>query len=125
VFVNTGEVAGRFLKQFDRADFHQHDTVRSRMEPIDFSGRIVLLCGTRTKISYVFEPKKREVYGMSDFSLKQKIKTYFVTGLLVVVPIGLTLGVVQTVIGWIDGLLYRVLPALPREKSSEQLKRRC
>jgi uncharacterized membrane protein len=47
---------------------------------------------------------------MSDFSLKQKIKTYFVTGLLVVIPIGLTLGVVQTVIGWVDRLLYRVLP---------------
>jgi hypothetical protein len=83
------------------------------------------LCGTRTKISYVFKSKKREVYGMSDFSLKQKIKIYFVTGLLEVVPIGLTLGVVQTVIGWVDGLLYRVLPASPRKKSSEKLKRRC
>jgi uncharacterized membrane protein len=47
---------------------------------------------------------------MSDNLLRQKIKTYFVAGLLVVVPIGLTLGVVQTVVGWMDSLLFRVVP---------------
>jgi uncharacterized membrane protein len=47
---------------------------------------------------------------MSDQSIKQRIKTYFVAGLLVVVPIGLTIRVVQTVIGWMDSLLFRALP---------------
>lgn len=42
--------------------------------------------------------------------IKQKIKTNFMAGLLVVVPIGLTVGVVQTVVGWIDSLLFRALP---------------
>ena len=42
--------------------------------------------------------------------LKQKLKTYFATGLLVVGPIGLTVVVVQGVISWMDTLLYQVLP---------------
>jgi uncharacterized membrane protein len=42
--------------------------------------------------------------------LKQKLKTYFATGLLVVGPIGLTVVVVRSVINWMDTLLYQVLP---------------
>jgi len=42
--------------------------------------------------------------------LKQKLKTYFATGLLVVGPIGLTVVVVRGVINWMDTLFYQVLP---------------
>ena len=42
--------------------------------------------------------------------LKQKLKTYFATGLLVVGPIGLTVVVVRGVISWMDTLFYQVLP---------------
>ena len=42
--------------------------------------------------------------------VKNKLKTYFIAGLLVVGPIGLTVIVVQKGVGWLDGLLYSALP---------------
>ena len=42
--------------------------------------------------------------------LKKKLKTYFIAGLLVVGPMGLTIIVVQRGVGWLDGLLYNALP---------------
>jgi len=42
--------------------------------------------------------------------VKQKLRAYFVAGLLVMVPIGLTLLVVESIITGMDRLLYRVLP---------------
>ncbi len=41
---------------------------------------------------------------------KKKLKAYFLTGLLVLGPIGLTLVVVQWIVGSMDALLVRALP---------------
>jgi uncharacterized membrane protein len=42
--------------------------------------------------------------------LKNKLKTYFITGLLVAGPIGLTIVVVHAVVSRIDILFYRIVP---------------
>jgi len=42
--------------------------------------------------------------------VQNKLKTYFIAGLLVVGPMGLTVIVVRTGVGWLDGLLYNALP---------------
>lgn len=42
--------------------------------------------------------------------LTHNFKKYFATGLLVLGPIGLTVLVVQNVVGWLDSVLYQALP---------------
>ncbi|MBU0730459.1 MAG: DUF502 domain-containing protein [Proteobacteria bacterium] len=42
--------------------------------------------------------------------LEQKLKTYFITGLLVVGPIGLTIMVVHAVVSRVDILFYKIIP---------------
>jgi uncharacterized membrane protein len=42
--------------------------------------------------------------------IRRKVRFYFLTGLLAVVPLMLTVMVVRWLVGWIDGSLYRILP---------------
>mgnify|MGYP001949417733 CR=1 FL=1 len=56
------------------------------------------------------EPKKRS-------GLFARLRTSFLTGIVVIAPVGLTVWLIWTVIGWIDGV---VLPLVPHQFRPEQ-----
>ncbi len=56
------------------------------------------------------EPQQRRV------SLFARLRSSFLTGLVVIAPVGLTIWLIWTVIGWIDGF---VLPLVPRKFQPE------
>ena len=48
-------------------------------------------------------------------TLFARIRASFLTGLVVIAPVGLTIWLIWTVIGWIDGI---VLPMVPLARST-------
>merc|ERR1711916_13553 len=70
--------------------------------------------GTRcgTQMNTPFDPEKPRRPG-----LFARLRASFLTGLVVIAPVGLTIWLIWTVIGWIDGV---VLPLVPHQFRPEQ-----
>ena len=53
------------------------------------------------------EPKRRGVIG--------SLRASFLTGLVVILHVGLTIWLIWTVVGWIDGVVMPLVPGVPSE----------